>query len=106
MGADVSILKALADKRLFAGAFKEPATWAAWWAFLAALFGLAMSEDAAAIYRDCTGRDGLPDAAFREGWLICGRRSGKSRIMALIAVFLACLRDYRDYLGPGSERQS
>ncbi len=101
MGPDVSILKALADKRLFAGAFKEPATWAAWWAFLAALFGLAMSEDAAAIYRDCTGRDGLPDAAFREGWLICGRRSGKSRIMALIAVFLACLRDYRDYLGPG-----
>ena len=29
------------------------------------------------------------------------RRAGKSFILALIAVFLACFRDWRPYLGPG-----
>jgi hypothetical protein len=30
-----------------------------------------------------------------------GRRGGKSRIAALIALFLACFRDYREFLAPG-----
>jgi hypothetical protein len=32
---------------------------------------------------------------------VCGRRGGKSRILALIAVYLACFRDYRPFLAPG-----
>ena len=70
-------------------------------AFLAALFALPMSEEQAEVYRACTGRSGLPDRPFREAWLICGRRSGKSFTMALIAAFLGCFRNYRPYLGPG-----
>jgi hypothetical protein len=39
---------------------------------------------------------------FRRGaWIICGRRAGKSFVLALIAVFLACFHEYRPYLGPG-----
>jgi hypothetical protein len=45
----------------------------------------------------------LPYRPFRESWLICGRRSGKSFIMALIAVFLACFRDYRPFLAAGEK---
>ena len=30
-----------------------------------------------------------------------GRRGGKSFILATIAVFLACFKDWRSYLGPG-----
>jgi hypothetical protein len=37
----------------------------------------------------------------REAWLICGRRAGKSFILALIAVFLACFCDWSGYLAPG-----
>src|SRR5262249_45725122 len=37
----------------------------------------------------------------REAWLVCGRRAGKSFILATIAVFLAAFRDWRPYLGPG-----
>ena len=33
--------------------------------------------------------------------MIVGRRGGKSRILALIAVYLACFRDYAPYLAPG-----
>ena len=40
---------------------------------------------------------------FSEAWLVCGRRSGKSFVMALLGVFLACFRDYRPFLGPGEK---
>jgi hypothetical protein len=39
--------------------------------------------------------------AFTEAVTIVGRRGGKSRILALIAVYLACFRDYAPYLAPG-----
>ena len=42
-----------------------------------------------------------PTTQAKEAWLIIGRRGGKSFMMALIAVFLACFRDYRPHLAPG-----
>src|SRR5262249_10333393 len=76
-------------------------TWAAWRAFLAALFALRISDDQLAIYRECTGRENPPTTVAREAWLVCGRRAGKSFILALTAVFLACFYDYRQHLIPG-----
>lgn len=73
----------------------------AWRAFLAALFGLGFNEEAAEIYRQCTGRSNSPGSPATEAWLACGRRGGKSFVLALIAVFLASFRDWRPYLGPG-----
>jgi hypothetical protein len=57
-----------------------------------------MTTADAAFYRTHTGRSTLPTAAAREAWLVVGRRGGKSMVAALIAVFLACFRDYRDVL--------
>jgi hypothetical protein len=99
----ISILDAIHDPRLFGKAFKDASTWSSWFAFLAGLFALPMSEEQAEVWRACTGRSGLPDQPFRESWLICGRRSGKSFVMALIAVFLACFRDYRPFLAVGEK---
>jgi hypothetical protein len=53
------------------------------------------------IYRQHTGRIDPPATPLTEGWLICGRRGGKSAILALTAAYLACFRDYRQYLAPG-----
>jgi hypothetical protein len=53
------------------------------------------------LYRMCTGRSAWPAATSTEAALIVGRRGGKSRILALIAVYLACFRDYAPYLAPG-----
>jgi hypothetical protein len=96
-----SILDAVRDVQLFAPWFKAPATWAAWYAFLAALFALPMSPEQLTIYRKCTGRNAPPTTRTKEAWLVCGRRAGKSFVLALIAVFLACFNDYRRFLSPG-----
>jgi hypothetical protein len=51
--------------------------------------------------RQCTGRTEAPEGGFREAWLVCGRRAGKSFVLALTAVWLAAFKDYRKYLAPG-----
>jgi hypothetical protein len=96
-----NILDAMASPHLFARWFKDPSTWAAARAFLSALFHLPIDAEARAIYETCTGRSQLPVTAFDEAWLICGRRGGKSLLLAMIAVFLAIFRDWRPYLVPG-----
>jgi hypothetical protein len=97
----MNLIEAMADRHLFASWFKNPATWAAWRAFLVALFGLPMTEDQAAAYRQHTARTTLPTSPATEAWLVCGRRAGKSFILALCAVFLAAFYDYRQFLAPG-----
>lgn len=96
-----TILKATADPNLFARWFKDRNTWAAWFVFLAALFALPMTPDQLDVYRRCTGRTTPPAVPAREGWLVVGRRGGKSFILALVAVYIATFRDYRSYLAPG-----
>jgi hypothetical protein len=97
----VTILDAIRDKHLFAPWFRKPETWAAWYAFLATLFALPMSQGETALYTQCTGRELPPTDPINEAWLICGRRAGKSFVLALVAVFLATFKDYRQFLAPG-----
>lgn len=96
----MNILEALDDPALFAPHFRG-GTWEAWRAFLAALYGLPMPDAQLALYRHHTGRQEPPTVPFKEAALICGRRGGKSRILALIATFLATVPDYSDRLAPG-----
>jgi hypothetical protein len=97
----MTLLEAMADANLFAPWFRNPATWSAWRAFIAALFALPMTPQQLAIYQHCTGRTAPPAVPATEGWLNCGRRSGKSFILAICAVYLAAFHDYRRYLAPG-----
>ena len=96
----MNIIQALNDPKVF-GAFFRAGTWDVWRVFLAALFGLPMTDDQLATYRRFTGRSTPPTAALHEAWLVIGRRGGKSFVLAVIAVFLACFRDWRPFLGPG-----
>jgi hypothetical protein len=97
----LNILQATQDPQLFARWFKDRETWQAWFSFLAALFALPMSTDQLAIFRECTGRTEQPMERLQEAWLVCGRRAGKSFVLALIAVFLATFFNWRPYLSPG-----
>jgi hypothetical protein len=60
-----------------------------------------MSPEELAGYQACTGRTVAPTEQAREAWIIAGRRAGKSRVAAAIAVYLACFRDYTAVLAPG-----
>ena len=97
----MNILDACRDRNLFAPWFRDRSTWLAWFAFLAALFGLPMTPDQLVIYRECTGRTipPPPGQQAEEAAIIVGRRGGKSLMTALIAIFLTCFRTYA--LGPG-----
>ena len=99
--ADTTILDATEIPQLWKHWFRDPATWVPWVAFLKVLFNLPLSEADHRTFAECTGRGQLPDEAIREAWLICGRRAGKSFMLALIAVYLAVFRDWRPYLSPG-----
>jgi hypothetical protein len=96
-----TIIDAINDGNLFAPWFRNRSTWASWFAFLTALFGLPLTAEQLELYRDCTGRETPPTTPATEAFLICGRRSGKSFILALTAVYLAAFHHYRQFLAPG-----
>lgn len=97
----MTILEAIDDPNLFGPWFKNPASWAAWRVFLKAVFALRMDSAEFQQYRRLTNRIAPPSTQVEEAWLVVGRRGGKSFITSLIAVYLACFRDYTPYLQPG-----
>ena len=101
----MNILEAMNDELIFAKTFKRRLlrgdSWATWKVFLTALFALAMDAETLETYRQYTGRDVAPTEPFREAYAICGRRSGKSLIAAMLGIFVACFKDYSPFLAPG-----
>jgi hypothetical protein len=96
----LTILEAVENPAWFGPCF-EQCSWDAWKVFLAALFGLPMTDQQAALFRQFSGRQMPPTRPAREAWVIVGRRGGKSSIAALIATYLAVCRDYTPYLARG-----
>ncbi len=95
----MNIIQAMRDQNLFAPWFAGKTSWDGWTAFLAALF--ALDQPNQPLFEQCTGRSVYPTNPIGEAWLVVGRRGGKSFIVALIAVYLACFRDYSPFLAPG-----
>ena len=98
--ATINILAVMSDPNLLGESFQGD-TWKAWKTFLKVLFGLRLSTDESETYTRHTGRSDAPGSDFLEAWLQVGRRGGKSIVIALVVVFLACFRDYSQYLAPG-----
>jgi hypothetical protein len=96
----MNILHTLDDERVFAPFFRGP-SWNTWRVFLAALFALPLSSEQLKIYQQHTGRTTPPAQSSHEAWLVCGRRSGKSFVLAVVAVFLSAFRDWRPFLQQG-----
>jgi hypothetical protein len=96
----MNILQAIDDPKVL-GPHVRRFNWDVWRVFLAALFALPLTAEQLALYQKHTGRTTPPTAPLHEAWLVCGRRAGKSFILAVVAVFLACFKDWRPFLGPG-----
>src|SRR5690242_19539551 len=96
----LSIIDAMDADALFAPRFAGDSR-STWRAFLAALFALPMTDEQLELFRRHTGRTAAPTQPFRKAALIVGRRGGKGRILALVAVYLATVKDYAPHLAAG-----
>lgn len=98
---NLTIIEAIEDSKVFGSVIKDQRTFKNWKICLKAIFGLSMNKKELEIYRKFTGRKKPPLKSFEEVFLIVGRRGGKSTIAALIAVFLAVFKDWREHLDFG-----
>ena len=80
----------LRDPKLLGAALVDPASWTTWLVVLRAAFGLSLDDDELKVFADVAGNRSPPAKRVRELWAVIGRRGGKSRIAAALAVFFAC----------------
>lgn len=100
----MNIIEAIDDKRFFKPLFRDLESWKAWRVFLKSLFGIEFDgRTERKIFRECTGLRNPKQGPIREAYVIAGRRSGKSYISSIIAVYLAAFKDWNQYLNPGEK---
>jgi len=99
----MNIIEALHSPDIFKSLFKDIETWHSWEVYLKALFGLKIkSADDESLLFNCTGLSSADVVnPFRESFVICGRRSGKSFLSSILAVWIATFKDWSKFLSPG-----
>lgn len=96
-----AIDRAINDPQLLGAGLGDLNTWGLWIVVLKAAFGIALRPDEARTFANVAGERKLPRERVRELWAVLGRRSGKSRIAAALAVYFAVLIDHAGKLAPG-----
>jgi hypothetical protein len=93
-----SIIRAAKDQNLFRPYLADKndslTSWSRWMCCLRVIYGLKLTQPwQRLLVKRCTGRDPdkLPAGGFKTILLLCGRRSGKSKIAGLIAAYEASL---------------
>ena len=96
-----TIDRAMTDRKLLGAALGDLASWANWLVILKAAFALPLDETEAEAFKTLAGGRAVPGERVQELWAVAGRRGGKSRMAALLAIYLACFFVYRKLLAPG-----
>lgn len=100
----MNIVEIMEDPRFFRPLFRNQESWRPWKVFLKALFGIVLTEESEReLFRQCTGLREPRNGPSKEAYVIAGRRSGKSFVSSLIAVYLAAFKDWSPYLSPGEK---
>ncbi len=85
----LAIDKVLTDTRLLGGALGNIETWATWIIALKAAFASPLTYEERNVFTAIAGNRGLPRQRVRELWCVAGRRGGKSRMAAALAIYFA-----------------
>ena len=96
-----TVEQAMLDPKLLGAGFGDSKTWQQWRVVLKATFNLELNREEARAFAAIAGGRQPPSQKVRELWCVLGRRSGKSRVAAALAVFFATLVDYTGKLAPG-----
>jgi hypothetical protein len=98
-----TIIEAVRDEHLFRsflqGRDGSIASWHNWLDALRAVYGLPIKKPK--LLKRCTGRDEFPEEGFDTALFLTGRRSGKSRIAAIIGAYEAALAGHEQKLSKG-----
>jgi hypothetical protein len=105
----VNIITAIKDENLFKNFLADKdnsiESWNNWFTALRVLYGLQkpLNQNKQQLLKECTGRDmsKLPKEGFDTALFLIGRRSGKSRIAAIIAAYEAALSGKEKLLSKG-----
>jgi hypothetical protein len=100
-----AIVDVCRDPAFFGDWFRDEASWANWFVFLKALFGLPMTDSELAAFKQFTGRTTPRPEGYFDASVVVGRRGGKSLCLAAISAWLATFADWSPYLVKG-ERAS
>jgi phage terminase large subunit-like protein len=95
-----TIRRALGDPNLLGRALAGD-SWAPWRTLLIAAMGEELADEERELFKQLTGREHEPGRRVDELVLVVGRKGGKTRCMALLAVYLATLVDHRAALSVG-----
>lgn len=87
--------RALADPRLLGAGLGDLASWRIWLTVLKAACGLPLDEAERQTFVTVAGNRAAPTSRVRELWCVAGRRSGKSRMAAAIAIYLALFTKHK-----------
>ncbi len=96
-----TIEAAMLDPRLLGAGFGDAKTWKLWRTVAKAAFGLILNREEARAFAAIAGGRKPPAQRVRELWCVLGRRSGKSRVAAALAVFFAAICNQNGKLAPG-----
>lgn len=84
--------------------FDDKETWSSWIVFFKALMGSQdFDGDELRLLQACTGLEQALTEQIKEAYMICGRRSGKSTICALLSVFYAVWGEWEKYISKGEQ---
>src|SRR5262249_32020795 len=95
----MDIDRALLNKKALGAALGDAMSWSTWLVALLAAFGLSLNAAQQRVFASVAGDRLPPTRRVRELWCIIGRRSGKSRIAAALAVYFALF--FKHKLSPG-----
>jgi hypothetical protein len=90
----ITIDQALQDPKLLGAALGDPETWSTWLVALKAAFGITLSEAERRAFESIAGSREPPARKVQQLWAVLGRGSGKSRMAAAIAVYIACFLEH------------
>jgi hypothetical protein len=92
--------KALSDPQLLADALPGR-SWSAWRVLLIAAMGESLNASERKVFQALTGRKHEPGRMVETLLVVAGRRSGKTKAMAVLSTYLSCLCDWSEDLSLG-----